>query len=195
MNKKNPQVDRYVRKNKNWQKELDTLRKIILTTPLTEEVKWRVPCYTFEEHNVVFLGAFKEWCGLSFVKGVLLKDAKRILKAPGPNSQSTRLVRFTDVRKIVAMGSTLKAYIREAIAVEKAGVKVKLKKITEHKIPEELQKKLDESSVLEKAFRALSPGRQRAYMLYFSGAKQAKTREARVEKHLKRILSGKGLDD
>jgi uncharacterized protein YdeI (YjbR/CyaY-like superfamily) len=195
MNKKNPQIDGYVRKNKKWQKELDTLRKIILTTPLTEEVKWRVPCYTFEEHNVVFLGAFKEWCGLSFVKGVLLKDAKRILKAPGPNSQSTRLVRFTDVRKIVAMGSTLKAYIREAIAVEKAGVKVKLKKITEHKIPEELQKKLDESSVLEKAFRALSPGRQRAYMLYFSGAKQAKTREARVEKHLKRILSGKGLDD
>ncbi len=195
MNRMNPKVDGYIRKNKKWQDELQKLRTIILDSPLTEEVKWRVPCYTFHEKNVIFIGAFKESCVLSFVKGVLLKDARRILIQQTENSQSVRVIRFTSVREIAEMEPALKAYIREAVEVEKAGLKVTLKKITERPIPEEFQAKLDERPALKKAFAALTPGRQRAYLLYFSAAKQSKTRESRVEKWLPQILNGKGLDD
>ena len=174
---------------------MQKLRTIILDCPLTEEVKWRVPCYTFQGSNIVFIGGFKESCVLSFVKGVLLKDAKGILIQQTENSQSVRMIRFTNVRQIVELEPILKAYINEAIAVEKAGLKVKLKKITEFKIPEELQNKLDEIPALKTAFAALTPGRQRAYILYFSAAKQSKTRESRVEKCMQQILNGKGLDD
>ena len=195
MNKMSPKVDGYIRKNKKWQEELQKLRMILLESPLTEEVKWRVPCYTFEGGNVAFIGALKESCVLSFVKGALLKDAKGILIQQTENSQSVRVIRFAKVQEIVAMESVLKAYIDEAVAVEKAGLKVKLKKISEFKVPEELQKKFGEMPALKAAFTALTPGRQRAYLLYFSAAKQSKTRAARVEKCLERILGGKGLED
>ena len=195
MNRLNPKVDGYVRKSKQWQEELQKLRTIILDCGLTEEVKWRVPCYTFQEKNVAFIGRLKESCVLSFVKGVLLKDAKGILVQQTENSQSVRVIRFTNVQQIVELEPVLKAYINEAIDVEKAGVKVKLKKISEFKIPEEFQTKLDEIPALKTAFAALTPGRQRAYLLYFSAAKRSKTREARVEKCMREILDGKGLDD
>ncbi len=195
MNKMNPKVDGFVRKNERWQEELQALRKIVLDSPLTEEVKWRVPCYTFEDHNVVILGAFKEHCVLSFVKGALLKDPRGILAFPGENTQSARVVRFANVGEIVKIASVLKAYIKEAISVEKAGLKVPLKKITERPIPEELQNKFNDAPALKAAFEALTPGRQRAYLLYFSGAKQSKTREARIEKCAPQILNGKGMDD
>jgi uncharacterized protein YdeI (YjbR/CyaY-like superfamily) len=195
MNKKNPKVDGYLRKSKQWQEELQKLRTIILDSQLAEEVKWRVPCYTFQGSNVLFIGRFKESCVLSFVKGALLKDAKRILIQQTENSQSVRIIRFTTVQQIVELEPVLKAYIREAIEVEKAGLKVNFKKISEFIIPEELQIKLDEIPALKTAFAALTPGRQRAYILYFSAAKQSKTRASRVEKWMQQILNGKGLDD
>jgi uncharacterized protein YdeI (YjbR/CyaY-like superfamily) len=195
MNKMNPKVDGYLRKNKRWQEELQTLRTIILGSPLTEEVKWRVPVYTFQGRNVVFLGALKESCVLSFMKGALLTDAKRLLVKPGENTQAVRVIRFTNAQQIRKIESTLKAYIREAIALEKAGRKVTLKKIAEFAIPVELQNKLDEMPALKAAFSALTPGRQRAYLLHFSAAKQSKTRASRVEKCVPQILDGKGLDD
>jgi uncharacterized protein YdeI (YjbR/CyaY-like superfamily) len=195
MNKANPKVDGYLRKSKQWQEELTELRRIILDSPLTEEVKWRVPCYTFQGKNVLFIGRFKESCVLSFVKGVLLKDPKRILIQQTENSQSVRIIRFNKVQQIVELEPVLKDYINEAVAVEKAGLKVQLKKTSEFKIPEEFQTKLDDHPALKKAFAALTPGRQRAYLLYFSAAKQSKTREARVEKCMQQILNGKGLDD
>jgi len=195
MNRMNPKVDGYVRKNKRWQEELQKLRTIILDSPLTEEVKWRVPCYTFGDSNVAFIGAFKESCVLSFVKGVLLKDRKRILIQQTENSQSVRVIRFTSVQQIVELEPILKGYIHEAVETEKAGLKVKLKKISEFKIPEELQTKLDENLALKTAFTALTPGRQRGYILHFSAAKQSKTRASRVEKCVQRILNGKGLLD
>jgi uncharacterized protein YdeI (YjbR/CyaY-like superfamily) len=195
MNKTNPSVDGFIRKSKEWQDELQELRRIILDAPLVEEVKWRVPCYTFEGSNLLFIGRFKESCVLSFVKGVLLKDPKGILIQQTENSQSVRIVRFTSVQQIKKLEPVLKAYIREAIDLEKAGVKVKLKKISEFTVPEELQAKLDELPALKKAFSSLTPGRQRAYLLHFSSAKQSKTRAARVEKCMPQILKGKGLDD
>ena len=195
MNRMNPKVDGYLRKSKQWQDELQKLRTIILGCGLTEEVKWRVPCYTFQESNVLFIGRFKESCVLSFVKGVLLKDPKGILIQQTENSQSVRVIRFTTVQQIVKLEPVLKAYIKEAIEVEKAGLKVKLKKITDFKIPVELQTKFDEIPALKTAFTALTPGRQRAYLLYCSGAKQSKTRESRIEKCMPQILKGKGLDD
>jgi uncharacterized protein YdeI (YjbR/CyaY-like superfamily) len=195
MNKMNPKVDGYVRKSKQWQEELQKLRTILLDCALTEEVKWRHPCYTSEGRNIVITGRFKESCTLTFVKGALLKDARGILARPGENTQVARVIRFTNVQQIVELEPILKAYIDEAIEVEKSGAKVKLKKITEFKIPEELQKKFDRIPALKTAFRALTPGRQRAYILYFSAAKQSKTREARIEKCMQRILNGKGLDD
>jgi uncharacterized protein YdeI (YjbR/CyaY-like superfamily) len=195
MNRMNPQVDGYIRKAARWQEELQKLRKIILTCPLTEEVKWRVPFYTQDDRNIVFLGSFKEYCALSFVKGVLLKDPKGILQAPGENTQAGRLIRFTNVQQIAELEPVLKAYILEAIEVEKAGLQVSMKKTSDYAVPEELQAKLDEMPALKKAFSALTPGRQRAYLLYFAGAKQAKTRAARVEKCIPQILNGKGLDD
>src|SRR5438067_5713400 len=174
MNRMNPQVDGYVRKSKQWQEELQKLRRIILDCGLTEEVKWRVPCYTLQGKNVLFIGRFKASCVLSFIKGVLLKDARRILIQQTENSQSVRVIRFTNVQQIVALEPVLKAYIHEAIAVEKAGLKVKLKKISEFNPPKELQEKFAQLPALKTAFTALTPGRQRAYLLYFSAAKQSK---------------------
>jgi uncharacterized protein YdeI (YjbR/CyaY-like superfamily) len=191
----NPKVDAFLRRAKKWREEMAELRRIILDCPLTEELKWRQPCYTFQKSNIVIMSGFKESCVLSFIKGALLKDAKRILVKPGENTQSARVIRFTNVQQIVEIEPILKAYIHEAIKVEKAGLKVNFKKITEHKIPEELQNKFDEIPALKTAFRALTPGRQRAYILYFSAPKQSKTRQSRVEKCRQQILKGKGLND
>jgi len=191
----NPKIDGYLRKSKQWQEELRKLRMIILDCGLTEEVKWRQPCYTFGGSNIIIMGRFKECCMFSFVKGALLKDPNRILAKPGENTQSARVIRFTNVQQIVEMEPILKAYIHEAVEAEKAGLKVKFKKITEHKIPQELQNKFDKIPALKTAFRALTPGRQRAYILHFSAAKQSKTRESRIEKCVQRILDGKGIDD
>ena len=191
----NPKVDFYFTKTKQWQKELETLRKIALDSGLNEELKWGVPCYTFQNANIVLIHVFKEYCAFLFFKGALLKDTKGILVQQTKNVQSARQIRFTSVQEIVKMKAVLKTYIFEAIEVEKAGLKVDLKKTTEFEVPEEFQNKLDKSSALKTAFKSLTPGRQRAYLLYFSSAKQAKTRESRVEKYLKQILKGKGLDD
>jgi uncharacterized protein YdeI (YjbR/CyaY-like superfamily) len=195
MNNMNPKVDGFIRKSKQWREELQRLRSIALDCPLTEEVKWRHPCYTFEGRNIVILGGFKEYCVMTFVKGVLLKDADHILDKLGENTQAARVARFTDLEQIVEVESILKAYILEAIDVEKAGLKVKMKKITEFKVPVEFQNKLNELPALKTAFESLTPGRRRMYLLYFSGAKQSQTRASRVEKCVRRILGGKGLDD
>ena len=195
MNKMNPKVDGYIRKNKQWQEELKTLRAIILDTPLIEEVKWRVPCYTLDDNNIVILGAFKENCVISFVKGALLKDAAGILVKPGEDTQSARVIRFRSAGEIVKVEDIIKSYIVEAIEIEKAGLKVNFKKITERPVPEELQIQLDKNPELKSAFNALTPGRQRAYLMHFSGAKQSTTRAARVKKCMPQILKGKGLDD
>ncbi|MBA4462864.1 MAG: YdeI/OmpD-associated family protein [Nitrosopumilaceae archaeon] len=175
--------------------ELKQLRTILLDCGLTEELKWGVPCYTFQNSNIVLMSAFKEYCALGFFKGALLKDANGILDKPGENTQAARQIRFTNVREIVEMEPVLKAYIDEAIEVEKAGLKVDFKKTLEFEIPEEFQNKLDEIPALKTAFEALTPGRQRAYLLYFSQPKQSKTRESRVEKCMPQILDGKGLHD
>jgi uncharacterized protein YdeI (YjbR/CyaY-like superfamily) len=191
----NPKVDWFVAKDTKWQKEYEKLRTIILDCGLIEELKWGCPCYTFENTNIVLIHGFKEYCALLFFKGALLNDPNGILIQQTRNVQSARQIRFTNVREIVKMEKKLKAYVYEAIEVERAGLKVKLKKTSEYKIPEEFQKKLDKNKALKKAFDSLTPGRQRAYIFYFSQAKLAKTREARVEKYLKKILDGKGLDD
>jgi len=191
----NPSVDGFLRKSKQWQEELRKLRQIILDCGLTEEVKWRHPCYTSNERNIVILGGFKEYCALTFVKGALIKDSKGILAKPGENTQSARVIHFTNVQQIVEIEPILKAFIHEAVEVEKSGLKVKFKKPSDFTIPEEFQTKLNKMPALKTAFRALTPGRQRAYLLYFSSAKQSNTRESRVEKHMKRILKGKGIDD
>jgi uncharacterized protein YdeI (YjbR/CyaY-like superfamily) len=193
--KTNRSVDGYIRKAKRWQNELTELRRIVLDSDLTEDVKWRVPCYTLDGKNVLFLGHMKESCVISFIKGALLKDPKRILIQQTENSQSVRVIRFTDVQEITKLEPVLKSYINEAIAIERAGLKVQFKKASEFKVPEEFQAKLDESPALKTAFHSLTPGRQRGYLLHFAGAKQSKTRAARVEKCMKRILKGKGLDD
>jgi uncharacterized protein YdeI (YjbR/CyaY-like superfamily) len=195
MNRMNPKVDGLWRKATKWRAEFETLREILLDSSLTEEVKWGQACYTSDGGNVVLIHGFKEYCALLFFKGALLKDPKRILIQQTENVQSTRQIRFTNVREIVAMKPILKAQIEQAIEVEKAGLKVKLKKTSDFKVPEEFQKKLDENPALKKAFAALTPGRQRGYLFYFSGAKQSTTREARVEKCIPQILKGKGLED
>jgi uncharacterized protein YdeI (YjbR/CyaY-like superfamily) len=195
MNKMNPKVDRLLKKAKEWQEEFETLRDIVLDFPLTEEVKWGQACYSSDGRNVVLFHGFKEYCALLFFKGALLKDPNGILIQQTDNVQSARQIRFTNVREIVEMKPMLKAYIPEAIDVEKAGLKVKLKKTSDFKVPEEFQEKLDKNPPLKKAFAALTPGRQRGYLFYFSAAKQSKTREARVEKCMPQILMGKGLDD
>ena len=195
MNNINPKADWFFSKDTKWQKEYEKLRKIILDCGLIEELKWGCPCYTFENTNIVLIHGFKEYCALLFFKGALLNDPNGILIQQTKNVQSARQIRFTNVQEIVKMEKILKAYVYEAIEVERAGLKVKLKKTSEFKIPEEFQKRLDKSATLKKAFDALTPGRQRAYIFYFSQAKQSKTREARVEKYIKKILSGKGLDD
>jgi uncharacterized protein YdeI (YjbR/CyaY-like superfamily) len=195
MNRMNPKVDGFLRKAKKWREELHKLRAIVLDCGLTEEVKWRQPCYTFQGRNIALIHGFKEYCALLFFNGALLKDAKGILEKPGENTQAGRRIPFTSVREIVKMESTLKAYIHEAIEVEKAGLKVKLKKTREFVIPEEFQNRLDEMPALKAAFDALTPGRQRAYILHFSAAKQSKTRASRVEKWMQQILDGKGIAD
>ena len=190
-----PKVDFFFNKAKKWQEEYKKLRTIILDCGLTEEFKWMHPCYTFQENNVVLIHGFKEYCAILFIKGALLKDTKRVLIQQTENVQAGRQIRFTNVREIVKLESTLKAYIHEAIEVEKAGLKVKLKKTADYKIPEELQNKLDENLALKEAFYALTPGRQRQYLFYFSQPKLSKTRESRVEKYIDRILDGMGLND
>jgi uncharacterized protein YdeI (YjbR/CyaY-like superfamily) len=195
MNSMNPKVDGLLKKAKKWQAEFETLREIVLDSPLTEEVKWGQACYTSDGGNVLIIHGFKEYCALLFFKGALMKDPQGILIQQTKNVQSARQIRFTSVREIVAMKAILKGYIREAIGVEKTGLKVKLKKTSDFKLPEEFQEKLQENPALKKAFAALTPGRQRGYLFYFSGAKQSSTREARVEKCMPRILAGKGLED
>jgi uncharacterized protein YdeI (YjbR/CyaY-like superfamily) len=195
MNEMNPKVDFYFSKAKMWQDEFKKLRTIILDCGLSEELKWGHPCYTFENRNIVLVHGFKEYCALLFIKGALLKDAKGILIQQTENVQAGRQIRFTNIREIVEMEPILKAYIEEAIEVEKAGLKVNLIKNSELVFPIEFQKKLDENPALKVAFEALTPGRQRAYNLYFSASKQSKTREARVEKYLQQILKGMGLND
>ena len=195
MNRMNPKVDFYFNKAKKWQEELEQLRTIVLDCGLTEELKWGVPCYTFEKRNIVLIHGFKEYCALLFFKGALLNDANGLLIQQTENVQAARQIRFTSVRGIVKMKPILKAYIYEAIEVEKAGLKVKLKKAAEFKIPEEFQKKLDKIPALKTAFKALTPGRQKGYIFYFSQPKQSKTRESRVEKCMPQILNGKGLND
>jgi uncharacterized protein YdeI (YjbR/CyaY-like superfamily) len=191
----NPEVAGYLSKAKKWQEEMEKLRLIILDCQLTEESKWGKPCYTFQQTNIVLIVGFKEYCALIFCKGALLNDTHGLLIKPGENTQAARQIRFTNVREIVEMKSILKDYILEAIEAEKAGLQVNYKKHTELIFPEEFQNKLDEIPALKTAFEALTPGRQRAYHLYFSAAKQSKTRESRVEKCMPQILQGKGLDD
>ena len=191
----NPKVDFYFSKAKKWQGEMAKLRTIVLDCGLTEELKWGVPCYTFQKSNIVLIHAFKEYCAILFVKGALLQDADGILIQQTENVQAGRQIRFINVQEIVEMERILKAYIYEAIEVEKAGLKVSLKKASEYKIPEEFQNKLEENAALRTAFYALTPGRQRGYLLYFSAAKQSKTRESRIEKYMEQILDGKGLND
>ncbi len=197
----NPKVDFFFNKATTWQKEYEKLRTIALDCGLTEELKWGCPCYTVpapsgkDKRNVVLIHGFKEYCAFLFFKGVLLKDPKHILIQQTKNVQAARQIRFTTVREIAEMQSVLKAYIFEAIEVEKAGLKVKLKKTSDFSVPEEFQKKLDRSSALKTAFHSLTPGRQRAYLFYFSQPKLSKTRESRVEQYVPHILKGKGLDD
>jgi uncharacterized protein YdeI (YjbR/CyaY-like superfamily) len=197
----NPKVDFYFDKAKKWQEEIKNLRTIVLDCGLTEELKWGCPCYTYrtaagtQNSNIVLIHTFKEYCALLFFKGALLNDGDGILVQQTENVQSARQVRFTNLNEIVKIENVLKAYIYEAIEVDKAGLKVTLKKTAEFSIPEEFQKKLDRSAALKTAFDSLTPGRQRAYKLYFSAPKQSKTREARVEKCTPQILDGKGLND
>lgn len=191
----NPKVDFYFAKAKKWQEELEKLRTIVLDCGLTEELKWGVPCYTYKKGNVVLLHTFKEYCAILFVKGALLNDTNDILIQQTENTQAARQIRFTSVREIVEMATVLKAYIFEAIEVEKAGLKVDFKKNTELVFCDEFQNELEENPELKTAFDALTPGRQRAYNLYFSAAKQSKTRESRVEKSIPQILKGKGLNE
>jgi uncharacterized protein YdeI (YjbR/CyaY-like superfamily) len=193
--KTNPKVDAFILKAKQWREEFEKLRVIVLGCHLTEEMKWGQPCYTFDGSNIVLIHGFKEYCALLFFKGALLKDPEVILIQQTENVQAGRQIRFTKVQDIVKLKPILKSYIVEAIEVEKAGLKVKRKTTADYKVPEEFQKQLDEIPELKTAFHALTPGRQRAYLFYFSGAKQSKTREARVEKYMQQILSGKGLDD
>ncbi len=191
----NPKVDEFLSKSEKWREEFERLRMIFMDFPLIEELKWGKPCYAFEKSNIALIHGFKEYCAILFIKGALLKDTHGILVQQTENVQAGRQVRFTGVQQIVDMEEVLKAYILEAIEVEKAGLEVDFKKNTEFAIPEEFQKRLDELPTLKTAFEALTPGRQRAYMLHFSSPKQSKTREARVEKNVQRILDGKGLDD
>jgi uncharacterized protein YdeI (YjbR/CyaY-like superfamily) len=195
MSEMSSRVDGFLAKARKWQKEFEKLRGIALDCQLTEELRWGKPCYTFQGSNIVLIHGFKEYCALLFFKGALLKDARGILVQQTVNVQAARQVRFTNVRQIVEMAPILKAYIQEAIEVEKAGLKVNYKKTSEFKLPEEFQKKLDEIPALKTAFAALTPGRQRGYILYFSAAKQSETRESRIKRCMSQILNGKGLND
>ncbi|MES2427584.1 MAG: DUF1801 domain-containing protein [Bacteroidota bacterium] len=191
----NPKVDFYFNKAKKWQQELEKLRQIALDCGLTEELKWGCPCYTLNKSNIVLIHDFKEYCAFLFFKGALLNDANNILIQQTENVQAARQIRFTNLMQIIELEPTLKAYIFEAVEVEKAGLKVELKKTKDFAVVEEFQHKLDAIPALKAAFESLTPGRQRAYLMHFSAAKQAKTREARIEKYMPQILNGKGLDD
>jgi uncharacterized protein YdeI (YjbR/CyaY-like superfamily) len=191
----NPKVDTFLEKESKWKKEFETLRMIILNCNLNEELKWGVPCYTLGKKNIVLIHGFKEYCAILFFKGALLHDTHGILVRQTENVQSSRQVRFTSLPEIKKIEKILKAYIFEALEVENAGLKVVFRKITELKVPEEFQTKLDEIPALKAAFDALTPGRKRAYLLYFSAPKQSKTRESRIEKCTTKILNGKGLYD
>jgi uncharacterized protein YdeI (YjbR/CyaY-like superfamily) len=195
MNSTNPKVDFFFAKAGKWHNEFAKMRTIVLDCGLNEELKWGQPCYAFQKKNIVLIHGFKDYCAFLFFKGALLQDADGILIRQTENVQAARQIRFTNVREIAKMKSTLKAYIHEAIEVEKAGLKVDFKKTKEFSVPEEFQAKLDETPALKTAFDALTPGRQRAYILYFSAPKQSKTRGSRVEKYMPQILVGKGLDD
>ena len=191
----NPKVDFFFSKASKWQEEYEELRTIVLDCGLTEELKWGCPCYTHEGNNIVLIHGFKEYCALLFMKGALMNDPKGILIQQTENVQSARQARFTSAKEIVKMKSVLKSYINQAIDVEKAGLTVTLKKTSEYEMPEEFKNKLDKNAALKKAFKALTPGRQRGYLFYFSTAKQPKTREARIEKYTPQIMAGKGIDD
>src|SRR5262245_6825377 len=195
MNEMNPKVDFFFNKAKKWHEEFEKLRMLILDCGLAEELKWGCPCYTFKKKNIVLIHGFKEYCALLFFKGALLKDAKGLLIQQTKNVQAARQIRFTSVREVVKLKPVLKTYIKEAIEVDKAGLQVKRKRTAEFTIAEEFQNKLDEMPALKTAFAALTPGRQRAYLLYFSSPKQSKTRESRVGKSVPQILEGRGLDD
>lgn len=189
-----PKVDGYIRKNKLWQQELELLRAILLASELTEDIKWRAPCYTWAGKNVIILGAGKDSCVLSFLKGALLKDAQCLLVKAGPNTQAARIIRFTQPQEIVERNAILKGYVQEAIAIEKAGRKVQTKTSPEP-VPDELQQAMDNDAAFKAAFKALTPGRQRGYILYFAAPKQSKTRASRIEKCTPQILEGKGFHD
>ena len=191
----NPKVDFYFGKNEKWQKETEKLRTIVLDCQLSEELKWGVPCYTFQKNNIVLIHDFKEYCALLFFKGALLKDTDNILVQQTANVQSARQIRFTNILQITELEPILKAYLHEAVEVEKAGLKFEFKKTEEFAVAEEFQTKLDENPDINTAFEALTPGRQRAYMLHFSAPKQSKTRESRIEKAIPHILNGKGIND
>ena len=191
----NPKVDFYFAKAAKWQKEMEQLRIFTIDCQLNEELKWGVPCYTFQKNNIVLIHAFKEYCALLFFKGALLSDTDHILIRQTENVQSARQIRFTSLKEILTMENSIKAYIYEAIEVEKAGLKVSLKKMSDYTVPEEFQTKLNQSKELKKAFEALTPGRQRAYLFHFSSAKQSKTRISRIEKCIPQILDGMGLGD
>lgn len=191
----NPKVDFYFNKAGKWQEEIEQLRSIVLDCGLTEELKWGCPCYTFRESNIVLIHVFKEYCALLFFKGALLSDTHNILIQQTENVQAARQIRFTDAGEIAGQRSILKAYIYEAIEVEKAGLKVNLKQTEDFAVAHEFQQKLNTIPALKTAFEALTPGRQKAYLLHFSQPKQASTREARVEKWMPQILNGKGLND
>lgn len=195
MNSMNPKVDQFLRKAEKWQDEMERLRTINLDCGLTEEFKWGVPCYTFENRNVVLIHGFKEYCALLFFKGALLNDADGILIQQTENVQAARQIRFTNLQEINKLEPILRTYIYEAIEVERVGLKVNFKKTSEFGIPEEFQNKLDAKPALKTAFEALTPGRQRAYILHFSAPKQSKTRVSRIEKCIPKILNGKGLND
>jgi uncharacterized protein YdeI (YjbR/CyaY-like superfamily) len=195
MNMMNPKVDFFFNKAEKWQAEYEKLRMIILDCGLTEELKWGVPCYTFEKSNIVLIHGFKDYCAILFIKGSLLQDPQGILIQQTENVQAGRQVRFISIQEIIELEPVLKTYVYEAIEVEKAGLEVSFKKHNEYTIPEELQQKFDEIPALKTAFEALTPGRQRGYILHFSSPKQSKTRESRVEKYMQHILNGKGLDD
>lgn len=191
----NPKVDFFFNKTGKWKEEYEQLRMIVLSTGLTEDLKWGCPCYTLDKKNIVLIHGFKEYCALLFFKGALLKDKKGILIQQTENVQSARQVRFTSTRDIIKLEPAIKVLIKEAVEAEKAGLKVALKKTTDFNIPEEFQNKLNSTPTLKAAFEALTPGRQRAYIFYFSQPKQSKTREARIEKSLPDIFKGKGLND
>jgi uncharacterized protein YdeI (YjbR/CyaY-like superfamily) len=195
MSFKNPQVDDFLDKAKKWSTEMSLLRELVLECDLTEEFKWRQPCYTFNEKNVLFVSAFKDSCVLAFFKGALLADPSTILTRAGENTQGMRMIRFTDCEQVHALRSTLKQYIFEAIEIEKAGLKVPKIDVSSPSYPAELVEVFDKNTELQEAFEKLTPGRQRAYILHFSSAKQVETRKSRIEKLIPRILNGKGIDD